>query len=302
MAAREGTTGLEGLVTESRREDVDYSVRSTRELVELMNREDATVPAAVGSVAGKLSAAIDAIVERLRGGGRLVYVGAGSSGAIAALDADECEATFSTEAGQMVALVAGTGLTGAAREAAEDDAAAGARAVEELGVSNRDAVVGVSASGRTPYVLAALERARAVGAVTVAVVSTHGSELSPILDHELAVVVGPEVVAGSTRLKAGTAQKLVLNTISTVAMIRLGKTYGDLMVDVRASNAKLAARARRIVRVATGVSEDEAETALAAADGSAKVAVVALLKEITADEARARLERAGGDIGTALEA
>jgi N-acetylmuramic acid 6-phosphate etherase len=302
MAPREGATGLEGLVTESRREDVDYSVRSTRELVELMNREDASVPAAVGSVAGKLSTAIDAIVERLRGGGRLIYVGAGSSGAIAALDADECEATFSTEPGQVVALVAGTGLTGAAREAAEDDVTAGAGAVEELGVSDRDAVVGVSASGRTPYVLAALERARAAGAVTVAVVSAHGSELSLVVDHELAVVVGPEVIAGSTRLKAGTAQKLVLNTISTVAMIRLGKTYGDLMVDVRASNAKLAARARRIVRVATGVSEDEADTALAAADGSAKVAVVALLEEITADEARARLERAGGDIGSALEA
>jgi N-acetylmuramic acid 6-phosphate etherase len=302
MAPREGATGLEGLVTESRREDVDYSVRSTRELVESMNREDASVPAAVGSVAGKLSTAIDAIVERLRSGGRLIYVGAGSSGAIAALDADECEATFSTEPGQVVALVAGTGLTGAAREAAEDDVTAGAGAVEELGVSDRDAVVGVSASGRTPYVLAALERARAAGAVTVGVVSAHGSELSPVVDHELAVVVGPEVIAGSTRLKAGTAQKLVLNTISTVAMIRLGKTYGDLMVDVRASNAKLAARARRIVRVATGVSEDEADTALAAADGSAKVAVVALLEEITADEARARLERAGGDIGSALEA
>ena len=302
MAPREGTTGLEGLVTESRREDVDYSVRSTRELVELMNREDATVPAAVGSVAGKLSAAIDAIVDRLRGGGRLIYVGAGSSGAIAALDADECEATFSTEPGQVVALVAGTGSTGAAREAAEDDVAAAVAAVEELGVSNRDAVVGVSASGRTPYVLAALERARAAGAVTVAVVATHGSELSPVVDHELAVVVGPEVVAGSTRLKAGSAQKLVLNTISTVGMIRLGKTYGDLMVDVRASNAKLAARARRIVRVATGVSEEEAETALAAADGSAKVAVVALLKEIDTGEARARLERAGGNIGSALEA
>ena len=302
MAPREGATGLEGLVTESRREDVDYSVRSTRELVELMNREDASVPAAVGSVAGKLSTAIDAIVERLRGGGRLIYVGAGSSGAIAALDADECEATFSTEPGQVVALVAGTGVTGAAREAAEDDVTAGAGAVEELGVSDRDAVVGVSASGRTPYVLAALERARAAGAVTIGVVSAHGSELSPVVDHELAVVVGPEVIAGSTRLKAGTAQKLVLNTISTVAMIRLGKTYGDLMVDVRASNAKLAARARRIVRVATGVSEDEADTALAAADGSAKVAVVALLEEITADEARARLERAGGDIGSALEA
>jgi N-acetylmuramic acid 6-phosphate etherase len=302
MAPREGATGLEGLVTESRREDVDYSVRSTRELVELMNREDASVPAAVGSVAGKLSMAIDAIVERLRGGGRLIYVGAGSSGAIAALDADECEATFSTEPGQVVALVAGTGLTGAAREAAEDDVTAGAGAVEELGVSDRDAVVGVSASGRTPYVLAALERARAAGAMTVAVVSAHGSELSPVVDHELAVVVGPEVIAGSTRLKAGTAQKLVLNTISTVAMIRLGKTYGDLMVDVRASNAKLAARAHRIVRVATGVSEDEADMALAGADGSAKVAVVALLEEITADEARARLERAGGDIGSALEA
>jgi len=302
MAPREGTTGLDGLVTESRREDVDYSVRSTRELVELMNREDATVPAAVGSVAGKLSAAIDAIVERLRGGGRLVYVGAGSSGAIAALDADECEATFSTEPGQVVALVAGAGLAGAAREAAEDDVGAGAGAIEQLGVSDRDAVVGVSASGRTPYVLAALERARAAGAVTVAVVAAHGSELSPVVDHELAVVVGPEVVAGSTRLKAGSAQKLVLNTISTVAMIRLGKTYGDLMVDVRASNAKLEARARRIVRVATGVSEEEAETALAAADGSAKVAVVALLKEIDTDEARARLERAGGDIRSALEA
>jgi N-acetylmuramic acid 6-phosphate etherase len=302
MSPREGTTGLEGLVTEARREDVDYSVRSTRELVELMNREDATVPAAVGSVAGKLSAAIDAIVERLRGGGRLVYVGAGSSGAIAALDADECEATFSTEPGQVVALVAGAGLSGEAREAAEDDAGAGVRAVEELGISARDAVVGVSASGRTPYVLAALERARAAGAATVAVVAAHGSELSRAVDHELAVAVGPEVIAGSTRLKAGTAQKLLLNTISTVAMIRLGKTYGDLMVDVRASNAKLTARARRIVRIATGVTEDEAETALAAADGSAKVAVVALLREIDVDEARARLERAGGDIGSALEA
>src|SRR4029453_1818219 len=149
MASREGAIGLEGLVTESRREDVDYSVRSTRELVELMNREDATVPAAVGSIAGELARAIDAIAERLRDGGRLVYVGAGSSGAIAALDAAECEATFSTEPGQVVALVAGAGLQSAEREAAEDDAAAGAQAVEELGVSANDAVVGVSASGRT---------------------------------------------------------------------------------------------------------------------------------------------------------
>jgi N-acetylmuramic acid 6-phosphate etherase len=301
MASREGATGLEGLVTESRREDVDYSVRSTRELVELMNREDATVPAAVGSVAGELARAIDAIAEQLRDGGRLVYIGAGSSGAIAALDADECEATFSTEPGQVVALVAGAGLAAGEREAAEDDAGAGAREVEQHGVSTRDAVVGVSASGRTPYVLAALERARAAGALTVALVAARGSQLGAAADHELAVVVGPEVLAGSTRLKAGTAQKLVLNTISTVAMIKLGKTYGDLMVDLRASNAKLEARARRIVRMATGVSDEEAETALAAAGGSAKVAVVALLKEIDADAAHAELERAGGDIRSALE-
>jgi len=301
MASREGPTGLEGLVTESRREDVDYSVRSTRELVELMNREDATVPAAVGSVAGELARAIDAIAERLRDGGRLVYIGAGSSGAIAALDADECEATFSTEPGQVVALVAGAGLAAGERESAEDDAGAGARAVEQHGVSARDAVVGVSASGRTPYVLAALERAQAAGALTVALVAARGSQLGTAADHELAVVVGPEVLAGSTRLKAGTAQKLVLNTISTVAMIKLGKTYGDLMVDLRASNAKLEARARRIVRMATGVSDEEAETALAAAGGSAKVAVVALLKEIDADAAHAELERAGGDIRSALE-
>jgi N-acetylmuramic acid 6-phosphate etherase len=301
MASREGATGLEGLVTESRREDVDYSVRSTRELVELMNREDATVPAAVGSVAGELARAIDAIAEQLRDGGRLVYIGAGSSGAIAALDADECEATFSTEPGQVVALVAGAGLAAGEREAAEDDAGAGAREVEQHGVSTRDAVVGVSASGRTPYVLAALERARAAGALTVALVAARGSQLGAAADHELAVVVGPEVLAGSTRLKAGTAQKLVLNTISTVAMIKLGKTYGDLMVDLRASNAKLEARARRVVRMATGVSDEEAETALAAAGGSAKVAVVALLKAIDADAAQAELERAGGDIRSALE-
>jgi N-acetylmuramic acid 6-phosphate etherase len=228
-------------------------------------------------------------------------VGAGSSGRIAALDADECEATFSTSPGQVVALVAGDGLASAEeREAAEDDSNAGAEAVEQLQVSERDAVVGVSASGRTPYTLAALERAAKAGALTVALVAAPGTELAGAAEHELAVVVGPEMVAGSTRLKAGTAQKLVLNTISTVAMIRLGKTYGDLMVDVRASNEKLAARARRVVRQATGVSEDEAAAALAAAGGSAKVAVVSLLRRIGAEEARAELERAGGDIGSAL--
>ncbi|HET7760627.1 MAG TPA: N-acetylmuramic acid 6-phosphate etherase [Gaiellaceae bacterium] len=301
MASSEGHETLDGLVTESRRADGNYASLSTQELVELMNAEDATVPAAVGAAAGAIAAALDAIVERLAAGGRLVYAGAGTSGRIAALDAEECEATFSTPPGQVIALVAGADAPSAeAREAAEDDGPAGRRALEELGVSPADAVVGVSASGRTPYVLGALEAAAAVGALTVAVVSTEGSPLAQAADHEVAVVVGPEFVSGSTRLKAGTAQKLVLNTISTVAMIRLGKTYGDLMVDLRASNEKLETRARRIVREAAGVSDDEAREALEAADGNAKVAVVALIAELDADAARSRLEQAGGNIETAL--
>jgi N-acetylmuramic acid 6-phosphate etherase len=291
---------LDELTTEARADRPDYDQSTTAELVELINREDATVPRAVAGISAELAGAIDAVVVRLRGGGRLVYVGAGSSGAIAALDADECEATFSTEPGQVVALVAGAGLASEQREAAEDDGAAGRQAVEELGISARDSVVGVSASGRTPYVVEALRAAGAAGALTVAVVAVHDSELGRVAGHELAAVVGPEFVAGSTRLKAGTAQKLVLNTISTVAMIRLGKTYGDLMVDVRSSNEKLAARALRIVQSATGASEEEARAALAEADGSAKVAIVALLAGTDAKTARERLDRSGGVIRSAL--
>jgi N-acetylmuramic acid 6-phosphate etherase len=300
MASREAGS-LDELVTEARRADTDHASRSTLDLVQLMNEEDASVPAAVAAVRDELAAAIDAIAGRLGAGGRLVYVGAGSSGRIAELDAEECEGTFSTEPGQVVALVAGAGLSSAEREAAEDDADAGRRAVEELAVSSQDAVVGVSASGRTPYALAALGAAAEAGALTVALTAVEGSELARHADHDLAVVVGPEFVAGSTRLKAGTAQKLVLNTISTVAMIRLGKTYDGLMVDVRSSNEKLAARARRVVRLATGVSDDEAERALADADGSAKVAVVALLAGVDAGTARERLEQSGGHVAPAVE-
>src|SRR5690242_14740504 len=216
MASREAGS-LDELVTEARRADTDHASRSTLDLVQLMNAEDASVPAAVAAIGDELAAAIDAVVDRLAAGGRLVYAGAGSSGRIAELDAEECEGTFSTEPGQVVALVAGAGLSSAEREAAEDDADAGRRAVEELGVSSHDAVVGVSASGRTPYALAALGAAAEAGALTVALTAVESSELARHADHDLAVVVGPEFVAGSTRLKAGTAQKLVLNTISTVA-------------------------------------------------------------------------------------
>jgi N-acetylmuramic acid 6-phosphate etherase len=300
--ARIPPPGLEALVTESRAEGAaDHDLRPTVELVQAMAVEDAAVPRAVAAAAPAVAAAIDAIVQRLEAGGRLVYIGAGSSGRIAALDASECESTFSTRPGQVIAVVAGDGLASAAqRDAAEDDDDAGARAIQTLSVTAADAVVAISASGRTPFALGALRAARAAGALTVALVSVPASELAELADHELAVVVGPEFVAGSTRLKAGTAQKLVLNQLSTIAMIRLGKTYGDLMVDVTGTNEKLRARSRRAVLLATGASEEEVDRALADADGSAKVAIVSLLAGVDALEARARLERSGGRVREAL--
>jgi N-acetylmuramic acid 6-phosphate etherase len=186
------------------------------------------------------------------------------------------------------------------QEAAEDDRDAGAAAVRAFGVGPRDAVVAVSASGRTPYVVGALEAAGAAAALCVAIVSVRRSELAALADHEIAVVVGPEFLAGSTRLKAGTAQKLVLNMISTISMIRLGKTFGNLMVDVRGANEKLQARVRRIVRTATGASDEAVARALLAAGGNARVAIVSLLAGVEADEARARLADADQSIRLAL--
>ena len=202
----------------------------------------------------------------------------------------------------MAAIVAGAGLGSAAeRDAAEDDAEAGAQGVADAAVTAADAVLGISASGRTPFVVGAIEAAAAAGALTGAVVSAPDSPLAALVDHEIVVVVGPEFLAGSTRLKSGTAQKLVLNTISTVSMVRTGKTFGNLMVDVRATNDKLRARVRRIVELATGASPDEVEAALEAAGGEAKVAIVSLLAEVDADTARSRLDAADGRIRAALE-
>jgi N-acetylmuramic acid 6-phosphate etherase len=293
---------LDELVTESVGAGRDLDELPTRDLVELMNSEDAAVPAVVGAAASTIAAAIDAVVERLEAGGRLIYAGAGSSGRIAALDAEECETTFSVEAGRVTVLQAGGDLASVAeREAAEDDRDAGARAVTAAVVSAADAVVGVSASGRTPFVLGAVEAAAAEGALTACLVSVERSELARLVDHEIAAVVGPEVLAGSTRLKAGTAQKLVLNMISTISMIRLGKTFGNLMVDVAATNEKLRARVQRIVAAATDASPDEVERALEAADGDAKVAIVSLLAGVDAADARTRLAASDGNIRPALD-
>jgi N-acetylmuramic acid 6-phosphate etherase len=273
--------------------EADYELRPTVELVGLMNAGDATVSEAVAAAGAEIAQAIDVIVERLAGGGRLVYVGAGTSGGLAELDAEECVNTFSTPPGQVLAL--------AARDpAAEDDRGAGVQAVRDAAISERDAVVGISAGGRTPFVVGALEAAADAGAHTIALVSVPEAELTELADHVIAVVVGPEFIAGSTRLKAGTAQKLVLNTISTVVMIRLGKTFGNLMVDVDAANDKLRARVHRIVRTATGAPSDAVDEALTASGGDAKVAIVCLLAEVDADTARARLLAANGNVRMAL--
>jgi N-acetylmuramic acid 6-phosphate etherase len=272
----------------------DLDLRSTRDLVRVLNEEDATVPRAVAEAGDELAAAIDAVVRRMWRGGRLVYVGAGTSGALAALDAAECGSTFGSPPGEVVAIVADG-------DAGEDDRAAATNALLELALRPEDCVVAVSASGSTPYVLAGLEAARDAGALRIAVAGTRGSKAAALADLEVTVVVGPEVVAGSTRLKAGTAQKLVLNTISTVTMIRLGRTYAGLMVGVTRGNAKLRARARRNVVVASGASEKQVDEALEAAAGDARVALVSLLAGVDADAARARLEASEGSVRKAAE-
>jgi N-acetylmuramic acid 6-phosphate etherase len=276
--------------TEAARADLaDLDLRSTRDLVRLLNEEDATVPAAVAEAGDALGAAIDAIVERMRRGGRLVYAGAGTSGALAALDAAECGPTFGSPPGEVLAVIA-------QEDADEDDRAAAANALRGLSLRPEDCVVAVSASGSTPFVLAALEAARECGALGVAVASARDSRAAALAGHEVAVVVGPEVIAGSTRLKAGTAQKLVLNTISTVTMIRLGRTYGGLMVGVAPANEKLRERARRNVALASGASEERVDEALRAAAGDARVALVSLLAGVDADAARSRLEASEGSV------
>jgi N-acetylmuramic acid 6-phosphate etherase len=296
-------TAFDRLGTEARdAAGADLDLRSTVELVELMNAEDASVPAAVADAAPSIAALVDDVAARLARGGRLVYVGAGTSGQLAALDAAECEATFSVEPGRVVALVAGEGAaTAAEREAAEDDEDAGRTAVAGLSLGKEDALVAISASGRSPYVRAALEAAGDRGAFTGCVVCVEGSELASTADREVCVPVGPEVLAGSTRLKAGTAQKLVLNMVSTISMIRLGKTYGNLMVDLVPSNEKLRARARSIVQQAAAVSAEAADDALARAGGDPKIAIVSLLSGVDTEEAQRRLADADGVVRRAVE-
>ena len=275
---------------------------SAIEIVRAMNAEDALVAAAVARELPRIAAAVDAIVERLRRGGRLIYVGAGTSGRLAAVDAAECPPTFGVPPEMVVACIpGGRDALARAHEDLEDDAAAGTADLARLAIRAEDAVVGVTASGRTPYALAALAHARSRGALTIGLACNSGVPLAELVEILIAPVVGAEVIAGSTRLKAGTAQKMALNMLSTATMIRLGKTYGNLMVDVRATNAKLHARALAIVRAATGADDATAAALLDAAGGETKTAIVTARLNLAPERARALLAAHDGRLRDALD-
>jgi N-acetylmuramic acid 6-phosphate etherase len=293
---------LHSLTTEQANEaSRQIDCMSAVEIVRLMNSEDATVAAAVAAETEQIAAAIDGIVARMEQGGRLIYIGAGTSGRLGVLDASECPPTFSTPPELVVGwLAGGTHALTHATERLEDDAAAGRDAVAQLEIGPLDAVVGLTASGRTPFVLGAMDAANERGALTIGVACNRPSLLADRVHVMIAPVTGPEVIAGSTRLKAGTAQKMVLNMLSTATMVKLGKTFGNLMVDVKASNAKLQERAIRIVREATGLDRDSAAAALEVANGETKTAIVSTLAGIPANEARALVSVANGSARAAL--
>jgi len=271
-------------------------------ILSAMSAADALVPAAVAHEIPRIERAVDGIVAALDRGGSLIYIGAGTSGRLGVIDAAECPPTFNTPPGLVRALIAG-GDAALRRsvEGAEDDSEAGVRDLTASGVSQNDAVVGISASGRTPYVVGALTYARHLGAVTSGISCTPDSELSRVVEFPIEPLPGPEILAGSTRLRAGTATKLVLNMISTAVMIKLGYTYGGLMVNVQPTNQKLEDRARRIIRQITGVSIERAAELLDLAGRSVPAAIVMEKKGVSRSEAERLLTQARGRLGVVLE-
>lgn len=274
---------------------------STLELVQLNIAEDAKIAAAVAEQSEVIASAIDLIAANMAEGGRLIYFGAGTSGRLGVLDASECPPTFSTDPAQVVGVIAGGDVAlRRAVEGAEDSAELGAQDVHKLQVSAKDTVVGIAASGTTPYVIAALDAARSLGAATIGFTCNRAAPIAKHADITITVVVGPEVLAGSTRMKAGTATKMVLNMLTTGAMIRLGKTYGNLMVDLQASNEKLVARSVRILQQLSGLDAAAASALLKTCNGELKTAVVSQRLGIDAATARQRLQDAGGRLRHAL--
>ncbi|QLI99795.1 N-acetylmuramic acid 6-phosphate etherase [Streptomyces sp. NEAU-sy36] len=302
MTTQDLRSQLASLTTEAFRPELaDIDRLPTLDIARLMNGEDSGVPAAVAARLPDIAAAIDAVAERMARGGRLIYAGAGTAGRLGVLDASECPPTFNTDPAQVVGLIAGgPGALVSSVEGAEDSAELARADLDALKLTADDTVVGVSASGRTPYAVGAVEHARAQGALTIGLACNEHSALAAAAEYGIEVVVGPELITGSTRLKAGTAQKLVLNMLSTITMIRLGKTYGNLMVDVRASNAKLRARSRRIVALATGAGDEEIERALTESGGEVKNAILTLLADVDGPTAARLLEDSGGHLRAAL--
>ncbi|MDH4018601.1 MAG: N-acetylmuramic acid 6-phosphate etherase [Xanthomonadales bacterium] len=290
------------LTTEARNpltQDLDNL--SALEIVKVMNAEDKKLAAAVRKVSEPIAKAIDVIADRLSRGGRLIYVGAGTSGRLGVLDAVECPPTFNTDPAMVIGLIAGgpKGLLQAV-EGAEDSREMGCRDLQLLELSGLDVVVGIAASGRTPYVIGALDYARETGAIAIAFSCNQDAEIAGHADLSIIPLVGPEVLSGSTRLKAGTATKMVLNMLTTGAMVRMGKTYSNLMVDLRATNTKLVERATRIVAAAASCTLDEARELLVRCDGEVKTAIVSHSSGVSPDEARARLKSVGGYLRQAL--
>ena len=295
---------LESLDTEaSTTERGDLDLLDTAELIRRMNAEDRRVPVAVAERATEIASAIDGITERFRRGGRLIYIGAGTAGRIGVLDASECPPTFGTDPSMVVGLIAGgeTAIRSAVENAEDDDEAAAA-SLRDLDLSASDTVVGISASGRTPYVVGGLDYARGLGALTVAIASNAGSAIGAAAEIAIEVVTGPEFISGSTRLKSGTAQKLVVNMLTTLSMIKLGKTYRGVMVDLLATNEKLHARSIRTVSQLAGVGVDEASVALRAADGSVKLALLMLAADASPEAAASALVDADGILRDAIAA
>ena len=293
---------LDDLLTEqSLASSQDLDSLPTSKILQVINAADADIPAAVALEIPRIAAAVDAIAQALGGGGHLYYVGAGTSGRLGVLDAAECPPTFQVPPALVRGIIAGgEAALARATEASEDDASAGARDLLKSGFRPNDVLVGIAASGRTPYVLGAVAKAREMGAITCGISCTHGSELSAAVDFPIEPKPGPEVLTGSTRMRAGTATKLVLNMISTAVMVRLGHVYGNLMVNVQPSNAKLAARARRIIEKAAGVSQQRAAELLEAAGQSVRTAIVMEKEKIPRAEAERLLAQAGGRIREAL--
>ncbi len=292
------------LLTESRNplsEAID--TLSPSEIVRLMNSEDARVVEAVGAEADSIARAIEWAADRLGRGGRLIYAGAGTSGRLGVLDAAECPPTFSTPPEMVVGLIAGgpSAFTRAI-EGAEDDPDRGAADIDERNVGPDDLVVGIATSGRTPYVIGAVRAARRRGAATVGIACNRPSLLGAEVDIEIALLVGPEIIAGSTRLKAGTATKMVLNMISTGAMVRIGKTLGNRMVDMKSSNEKLRIRARRMLRELAGIDDDKAREILERCGGQLKPALVVAMAGVGRDEAQALLDAHSGQVRAAVAA